>query len=266
MISKNSIYQLKKYCKYLLCARHKGGHDIHSPYIFNFVTNLLEIKEQYYAYREIENLIEELKASNELIECQGFGAGSNVNPKISRSVANITKKSSIKVKYGRLLFRLINYFQPHTVIETGTSLGISTCYMAKANPKSMIYSIEACKNKIEKAKINFDKLKINNVDFINDNFDNALPKILLKINQLDFAFFDGNHQKEPTLKYFNLCIEKIQNDTVFVFDDIYWSPQMTEAWEVIKNHKQVTVTIDLFYMGIVFFRKELQKQHYVIRF
>ena len=110
------------------------------------------------------------------------------------------------------------------------------------------------------------KIGFKNVELVNDTFDNFLPNHLQKVPQLDFVFFDGNHQKEATINYFNWCVEKAGNKTVFVFDDIHWSGGMTEAWEVIKKHPKVTSTIDLFFVGIVFFNKDLSKEDFTLKF
>ena len=81
----------------------------------------------------------------------------------------------------------------------------------------------------------------------------------------DLVYFDGNHQKQATLDYFEKLLPKVHNDTVFIFDDIHWSREMEEAWEEIKQHPAVKVTVDTFFWGFVFFRKEQEKEHFVIR-
>ena len=92
----------------------------------------------------------------------------------------------------------------------------------------------------------------------------AVEKELKEHNQLDFVFFDGNHKKKPTLSYFKQCLEVAHEDSIFIFDDIYWSTEMTEAWQEIKKHPKVTLSIDCFEMGIVFFKKEQAKEHFTV--
>jgi predicted O-methyltransferase YrrM len=87
---------------------------------------------------------------------------------------------------------------------------------------------------------------------------NSLPK-------LDLVFFDGNHQKVPTLDYFHHCLTKAHENSIFIFDDIHWSSEMDEAWQQIQGHEQVSLTIDLFQFGLVFFRKGIAKQHFTLR-
>ena len=109
-------------------------------------------------------------------------------------------------------------------------------------------------------------MELQNIEQHVGNFDDVLPKILSEKEKIDFVFFDGNHRKEPTLNYFRQCLDKVHEGSVFIFDDIYWSLEMKEAWSEIKMNEQVTVTLDLFYLGIVFFRKEQVKQHFIIRY
>ena len=151
-------------------------------------------------------------------------------------------------------------------MELGTSLGISSAYLAAANSGSKLITIEGCKEIADVAAQNFTKLELKNIEQVVGNFDKVLPEVLKKTDQLDLVFFDGNHQKEPTPNYFKQCLEKANEKSVFIFDDIYWSREMKEAWEEIKNNKKVTVSIDLFYMGIIFFRKEQVKEHFMIRY
>jgi predicted O-methyltransferase YrrM len=82
---------------------------------------------------------------------------------------------------------------------------------------------------------------------------------------LDFVFFDANHQKQPTLQYFNQCIAKANKNGIFVFDDIHWSEGMEQAWEIVKQHPKVTTSIDLYHMGILFFNPELKPATYRIK-
>ena len=141
-----------------------------------------------------------------------------------------------------------------------------TLYLAASSKKTNVSTIEACSNTAKVSQINFDKFDAKNIELVNITFINYLPNYLAKINSLDVVFFDGNHQEEATINYFNLCVEKVHQQTVFIFDDIHWSEGMEAAWEQIKKHPKVTSTIDLFFMGIVFFNTELSKEDFVLRF
>jgi predicted O-methyltransferase YrrM len=164
-----------------------------------------------------------------------------------------------------LLYRLVEYFRPQTIIELGTSVGISTLYLALANADTRIYTIEGCTTKSEQAASNFTAMRVSNIEQHIGRFDHVLPDLLRQTGKLDFAFIDGNHTYDATIANFEILMSVANNETVFVFDDIHWSAGMQKAWDEIANNDRVTVSIDLFRFGIVFLRKELSKQKFVIR-
>ena len=162
------------------------------------------------------------------------------------------------------MLNLIKEFKPKTILELGTCFGITTAHLSKASNASII-TIEGCSSIYKVAQETFKTLNCSNINIVNSSFDDVLPSILNK-NKIDFAFIDGNHAKIPTLDYFNQIIEHSEENAVLVFDDIYWSSEMTEAWEAIKKDKRVDVTIDLFQLGIVFKRPEQAKENFVLKF
>ncbi|OQX75439.1 MAG: SAM-dependent methyltransferase [Bacteroidetes bacterium 4484_249] len=253
-----------KYLKYLF---HSGTKfNVHPPFLFDLLTQVFDDKKIYPAYHNVENLKKQLIKNKQTISITDLGAGSSTNKNPERTVSYIARTSSKNKKHGRLIYRLVNYFQPQTILELGTSLGLSTAYMALGNPSSKVTTVEGCPNISGLAAENIKKLSIENINLKTGNFDELLPDILNSLNQLDFIFIDGNHQQEPTIKYFEQCLSKINNDSIFIFDDIHWSEGMERAWEYIKQHPSVTLSIDIFFMGIVFFKKELTKEHFTIRF
>lgn len=202
--------------------------------------------------------------NNTQIVVNDFGKGSKIFKNSNRKVAKIAKISGISKKRAQLLIRLITYFKPKTILELGTSIGLSTAALSIGNPEASIITIEGCKNTAKKAEELFSKFNLSNIELVNNEFNNALPKLTTN-NNLDFIYFDGNHQKEATLNYFKQCLVTATNDSVFIFDDINWSKEMQEAWEEIKKNPRVTITIDTYFWGFVFFRTEQAKQHFSIR-
>lgn len=235
-------------------------HGVHSPFVFDLLNDVIYNKTDYYFYRGIENVREELLKSKIIID---FQEGKS---HVKRKVSILTKQYEIPVKYGQLLFRLINRFQPHRVIEVGSMMGISTSYIAAANSKIKVLNIQKDRHTAEVAKENFRKLRLKNIETVIADVDNVLPEILSKSGPSDFVFINKNLKHENILSYFYQCLEKADESSVFVICDIYKTAQMKECWTQIKNDNRVTVTIDLFFIGIVFFRKEQVKQHFVIKF
>lgn len=209
----------------------------------------------------------ELLTNRRVIEVEDMGAGSAVSRYKQRKICDIARHAAKPAKYGQLLFRIVHYYKPQNIIEFGTSLGITTAYLASADTKTMVITMEGAHAVAETAKENFKGLGLTNIKLIEGNFDDTLPGVLHTIPGVELVFIDGNHRKEPTLRYFHQLLEKTGNNSILIFDDIYWSGEMMEAWNEIKAHSSVTCTIDLFFIGIVFFRTEFKKkQHFVIRY
>ncbi|MBI4931171.1 MAG: class I SAM-dependent methyltransferase [Bacteroidetes bacterium] len=249
---------LLKYLKYWFFA--KTAHGIHSPFVFELYNEVINKKGNYYSFDKIELLRRKLLISNKEIEVTDLGTGKSGK----RTVSEIAERSAKDKKYCELLFRLAYHFKPNTILELGTSLGISTAYLASANPNSKVITIEGCPNTANEARKNFQSLSLENIESITGNFEDVLYQ--LPIANCQLVFFDGNHKKKPTLKYFSQCLESTHNDSIFIFDDIHWSDEMEEALEEIKSHPKVTVTVDLFFLGLVFFRKGQVKENFIIRY
>jgi predicted O-methyltransferase YrrM len=257
---------LFRYLRFLLKSTNE--HGVHSPFVFELYTRVIrpDPPAAYYCFQSIEHLRQQLLASSRQIQVLDLGAGSRVSSSKNRKIATIARHAEKSARFGQLLFRLVNHFQPQTIFDLGTSLGITTMYLAAPQPRAQVYTFEGCPQTLRVAQENFSRLNYTNIRSVPGNIDETLPATLARITALDFVFFDANHRREPTLRYFQLCLEKAHEESVFVFDDIYWSEEMAGAWQEIKAHPAVSLTIDLFFVGLVFFRKKQPRQHFVLRF
>jgi len=258
------IDQFKSFFSFLFASTNQ--HGIHSPFIYDLTTKCFyahqkKYKEQFDKIRSYRN---SLLKNNLSIEVTDFGAGSRVFKSNNRKVSDIAKNAGISKKRAELLIKIAQYFKPNHILEIGTSLGIGTACLSLGNPNAKIISLEGCPETAKIAMDQFKKFNLNNNKVEVGNFESTLPKNLLD-KKYDLIYFDGNHQKEATINYFEQCLHTVHNDSVFIFDDIHWSKGMEEAWNYIKDHKKVTVSIDTYQWGIVFFRKEQPKEHFVIR-
>ncbi|MBP6456198.1 MAG: class I SAM-dependent methyltransferase [Chitinophagaceae bacterium] len=261
----NHFFLIKAYINY--CLKAKSAHGIHSPFVFDFITNLLQDKRTFYAFDTIENYRQELYKNDTELNIEDFGAGSLKSNFKKRKISDIAKTAGRNRKMGELLFRMVNYFDCKNSLELGTSLGIGSHYLALANTNSKVVTIEGSKEIFETSKANFEKNNLKNIEQVLGNFDLVLDEVLEKNSAFDLIFIDGNHREEPTINYFKKCLSKINDNTILIFDDIHWSKGMQNAWESIKKDKAVTLSLDLFYFGIVFFRKEFkEKQHFVLKY
>ncbi|MCB0430030.1 MAG: class I SAM-dependent methyltransferase [Flavobacteriales bacterium] len=235
--------------------------------MFQFIENVLANNEQYYAFREIEEARRRLKYDNRKIKVTDFGAGSTGGMGPERAVHQILTHSAMPARWGRLLFRMSNYFAPSTILELGTSLGMGTSYLAKGNPGARVITLEGCKQTAAIARENLHALNLDNVvEVVTGEFDAGLPIALKNLRTLDMVFIDGNHRYEPTLAYFKACLPYAHEKTVFLFHDIHWSAEMEKAWEEVCKYPGVTVSIDLFHLGVVFMKRDQAQQHFVLKY
>ncbi len=255
------FYQVKAFFIFLWQATNK--HGVHSPFVYDLVTKCFNVKTDSKAVKSLAYYRSILSKNKDTIFVTDFGAGSRVFKSNNRKISAIAKNAGISNKKAKLLIKVVNYFKPNTILEIGTSLGIGTYSLFLGNRIANITTLEGCPETSKVAKNQLLDFGVNTINFVQGDFSNTLIEVLN--DQYDFIYFDGNHQKEATIEYFEKCLLYINNKTIFVFDDIYWSKGMTDAWNYIKNHPKVTVTIDVFYFGIVSFRKEQEKQHFVIR-
>ena len=248
--------------------RAGNAHSIHSPFVFDLYTKAIRPNDTGRAdFQEIESVRKQLLKNTAEIEILDLGAGSRRNKSNHRKISDIARNAEKPARFGELFYRLTRYFSPQTILELGTSLGLTTAYFAKASPDSQVITMEGCPETARIAAQNFKKLGVNGVEIVVGNIDHTLPTWLGKQQKtMDLVFFDANHRLEPTLRYFEEVLPYASESSVFIFDDIYWSKEMTQAWERIKAHPEVRITVDLFWVGLVFFRKEQARENFVLRF
>lgn len=251
------------FLKYYLKAGN--AHSIHSPFIFDLYTRVYRDFSPDPDFEKIEQLRAALKNSAEPVRIEDLGAGSRLNASTERTIGDIARKSLKSPFWCRFFYRLIRHYGHTNILELGTSLGITTSYLSMAAPGGKVWTIEGCENTLNVARANFSKLNLLNLFPVNGNIDVCLPDILEKTGPLDFVLFDANHRYRPTLNYFELCYTRAGENTVFIFDDIYWSSEMKNAWKEICRDPRVSLSADFFHIGLVFFRTGVEKQHFVLK-
>ena len=259
---------IKSYIKFLFHS--KNEHGVHSPFVFDLVTKCFYDNTKYPEYKVLKSYRKSLLENKNTIEVTDFGAGSRVFKSNTREISKIAQTAGITPKNAELLFRIVRYFQPKSVLEIGTSLGLATSTLSLGNKNSDIITLEGCPNTQKQAQVQLQSRSFGtnsnfqNIEFVNTEFSSYFKTLHLSPITHDLIYFDGNHSKKATLAYFEALLPTISNDSVWIFDDIHWSADMEEAWEIIKNHPKVSVTIDTFQWGIVFFRAEQEKEHFII--
>ena len=258
--------RIRSYIKFYIKSKPAIGHGIHSPFVYQFSTEiLLKGNKKIEKLKQIDLLRKNLTKNQSIIEVSDFGAGNSSGKKL-RKISDIAKIASSPRKYCNLLFRIADQFKPESIIELGTSLGFASASMALSSPNAELITIEGCPAIASLAKENFESLGIKNIQQHIGQFDEILPTILPKLKHPFIAFIDGNHKYEATLKYFKQILSVCNNQSIIIIDDIHWSEEMEQAWDEIKAMPETIICIDIYRMGIVFFRTGLPKQEFIIKY
>jgi predicted O-methyltransferase YrrM len=257
----NTIHRLKEFFKYQQKAKSK--YYLHSPFVYQFYLDILEGVPDT-EIRNINKFRNKLLHTYDKIVIEDLGT---IPGRKERRVSSLASKASIPERYGIVLYNLVRHFKPATILELGTCLGIGTAYLASASPSASVTTIEGSRTLAEYTVSNFSGLGFNNIKTIQGNFDDQLQGVLDDLPQIDLVFIDGNHRYEPTMRYFHMLMQKANENTILIFDDIYWSVEMTKAWEEIKKDPRITLTIDIYRFGIVFMQHgKLAKEDFTLRY
>ena len=251
------FYRLLRFSGFYLNAVTR--YQLHSPFVFGLVNAVLEDRRWYYAFRDVERIRSKMLESSVALELTDLGTGHSNRRATVRQVA---RQSGSSMRQGRLLFRLANWAAPATMLEFGTSVGLGAMYLASGMRSARLVTMEGSADCAAVARTNLRILDLNNAEVLTGDFSAVLPEALKRLQSLDLIFFDGNHRPEPTLQYFESCLPHAAAHTVFVFDDAYWSPGMTRAWEQIKQHPRVTLTVDFFDLSLAFINPEFREQQH----
>lgn len=254
-----SLFQVKHYLKHHLSSHSLVGHGVHSPFVYRLVKEVLPDHKDS-RFENIEALRKKLLKSNEIIEVTDLGAGSKVQRSPERKVSEIARHSLKNAYTCRLLFRLAAHSHSTHLLELGTSLGLTSAYLSLV--KKRVTTIEGCPNIAQKARQHFAELNAENINVAVGNFDEILPDFLLKNSECQFVFVDGNHSYEATLRYYHMLRSALPDQSLVVFDDIYWSRGMYKAWQEIVNSGHPQISIDLFHLGLVYFKSDQATEHF----
>lgn len=256
------IYRCFSWLKHRMFARNTLGHGIHSPYLYYLVRFVLYDNNSYYCFSDIEKERRRLLGDYKKIYVDDYGTGKSGVRKLS----TIATTSLIPATDAQMLFRIVNFLKPEICFELGTNLGITTSYLSVAAGEGKVITFEGCRAILQEARKVWNKLNCENISVVEGDIDVKLDTFLTNTHKIDFALIDANHTYEATMRYFRLIASCCSENSVLVIDDIHHSLQMARAWEDICREPQVTTSIDLYDMGIIFFNKQfLPKRYRMIR-
>lgn len=253
------LFQFQEWLKYLIIA--DNIYNVHSPFLYHFYENILKNAKKDTIYQsEVLPILKKLLSDRTYIQKQDLGTGKTVQ---KEQVAYVARTSSIRPKYGHILHQIVKHFNPQIIVELGTCFGISTRYLLYDFKGTHFYTVEGSFARHTIAKSHLDTTK---VLLLHSAFEDALDTILDRHSTIDLVFIDGNHTFEATIEYFTQFLPFMHAQSILIFDDIHWSKGMHNAWKHICQHPKVTLTIDIFQLGICFFNPGLSKENRIIRY
>jgi predicted O-methyltransferase YrrM len=260
----NRWHEATYFIRHLFLARNR--HGVHSPSVYGLNTQVLLRTIHFTEFDQIESARKDLLGDKRSIEVEDFGAGSRTGSRSLRKVSSIAKNALAPAHQAQALFKLVRHFQPESILELGTSLGITTSYLAKASPEAHISTIEGSANIAHLAKVTFQKLGISHIDSVIGTFDEVLDQVLNKRKSWDLIYIDGNHRYEATMRYLERIKPFLNENSLVILDDIYWSKEMTQAWHQACQREEYTLFLDYFHFGILFCRPRMQREYHKVRY
>ena len=258
-----TVHRIRTYSRHLCKA--KTRYKVHSPFVFELVNDVLRNLPREGFMNDIEHLRTEMKQSGEMLHKTDLGAGGQKSRHYALPLRHIARTSLQNSRSCRRMLALARFVGARNMLELGTSLGVSSLYLAKGIPEAKLTTIEACPQTAAKARENFNKLNALNIELIVDDAGKAIRSFSNDQEPFDFVYFDANHRYEPTRDYFNAMLKYTHEDSVFVFDDIHWSEEMSKAWHEIIQNERVSISIDFYSFGLLFFRKRIERQNFRLK-
>ena len=269
MAKNSSLHRILAFWKHFFTSWNTTGEGIHSPYLFELVRFVLRDRNSYYCFADIERRREMLLACEDALDVVDFGSqGSPKGKLVQRRVCDIAKNHLEHAQVGQVLFRLVNWIGEHEkrpleVLELGTSLGVTTAYLAAANSRNRVTTMEGSSEVLKVAQGVWRALKLENIKWVEGNIDDTL--FIYAREKLDVAYVDANHTYEATMRYVHYLLPRLHEKGVVVLDDIHYSEEMERAWRALKNDERVTTSMDLYHVGLLFVDPHYLKRHYIIR-
>ena len=247
------------------CWNSRGPHGVHSPFVYHLITVVLRRKNQSPQDKLIESRRAVLRKSNESIEVVDFGAGSRAQNGRTRTVGGIARAALQPASHARALGLLADHAQAKTILELGTSFGITTAHLASSMPGASIYTIEGSESVARVARETWDAVGVGSIELTVGSFSDQLKNVIDKMPSVDVVILDGDHRGEACLAYIEQILPYTREHSVLILDDIYWSPSMTEAWYACVADPRFTLSLDFYDFGVLYQTKGRVKEHFVLR-
>lgn len=268
MAKNDSFHRILTYLRHVLTAWNTTGEGIHSPYLFRLVRFVIRDENSFYCFADIERRREALLQCEDLLDVLDFGTGgSQEGTHEQRRVCDIAKHHLERPKVGQLLFRIVNFLkqeqqEPLQILELGTSLGITTAYLAAPDSRNSVMTFEGSREVLKVAQGVWRALRLENIEWVEGNIDDTLYNRARE--HLNLAYVDANHSYEATMRYVQFLLPRMKEKGIIAVDDIHLSPSMEQAWHELQSDPRVTTSIDLYHLGLLFVDTHYWKRNYRI--
>ena len=254
-----SSFQIKAFINHWLYE--VSEHSIHSPFFFDFYTKLVAKKIRP-DFPQIKTLRESLLKNQTELLVEDLGAGPMRKAPEKRKMAEIAATSLTPAHYALFYLDVANYIQAKRMIELGTSLGLTSLYLAQKKDAHII-TFEGNRSVADAARTNFEWAEQKNIELVEGNIDYTLHRFLQLHQKVDFVLMDANHHYEPTIRYYQQLTKRLYEKSIVIMDDIHRSAEMEKAWNEIKSDIFVYGSVDLYRCGVLFFDPVMNKQHFI---
>lgn len=257
---KDRFFEALHYFRHLFIG--KWRHGVHSPLVYRLTSEVLRKDNTFPDFEKLEEIRKMLKCDTQTLQIKDLGAGSRYGNGKTRSVKHIAKTALAPRIQAQALYKLIHYFKPQSIIELGTSLGLTTMYLARGNREASVYTIEGSPEIASYAENLFIKNNEKTIISVTGSFDEKLPEILDKQPTWDCIYIDGNHSYEATMRYYAMVESKLHTNSIVILDDIHWSKDMYKAWLELIGKKEVSLSLDFFHFGVLIYQNRMTKEHF----
>ncbi len=254
------LFRIGTYIQYQWKA--SGPDSIHSPFVFSFYSEVLNYPYHFNVFEKLEMARHDFLLDQSKVRFEDAGAEKGW---VDKRISAIASGSLMPFSKSSLVFKLCRWLKPESVLELGTCLGLTTAYLASAT-LCKVHTFEAALPLADRARKLWDALGLDNIHLVEGKIENNLPKYLAQVESPpDFVLIDANHRYAPTMENFYLLRDSMKGQGCLVFDDIYWSSEMARAWKEIISDPAVSVSLDLYGLGIVFFRPMSSKENFILK-
>ena len=243
-------------------VRYRKGHGVHSPFAYNFITKVIDERAVYYCENDIELTRKKISYPDQSF----FLPAENGQGEQRISIHEIMKKIAIKPKNGALLLRMTNYFKPRNILQVGEAVGFSTLYLSSYSSDVQVLVLEEHAGRAALCRAVFEKHKANNIQLQEGPYYETLPVALADREQVDFVYLDFLNSTELNTYVIDQCLSHLHDQSVLVVSGIKTTKEKKEFWKHLCFRPEVSVTVDVYEFGIVFFNKKLHKRNYIVSF